>query len=798
MIDNEKIKDEHAKEFIKHPVRWALGTVIVCLIILLLTLMIPNPPGKNESAKHLREGSNLLIRSTSPYLLRHAKNPVDWYPWGEEAFIEARKTNKPILISIGYSTCYWCHVMERQVFKDKKIAKLMNDSFVNVKVDREERPDIDAIYMAATQVIKGRNGWPNNVFATPDLKPFFAETYVSPEKFKFLIKSISEDWNKKQEKTKKQADKISDLLVGFKFQGNLNAQDITSKPLVKSLFTEFSNHYDEKFGGFYQAPKFPNENILLFLLSYYKSQDNERALIIAEDTLDKMAKGGIHDHVGGGFHRYSVDDRWHVPDFKKMLYNQALLSLSYLNLYKISGSPIHKDVAQKTYDYVLELMTHKQGGFYSAFAAETNEIEGEYYAWTREELELSLGKDQLEWFDKYYDLVDIPEIQGHKNTDGKILYLRKDFPKKEMWRNWEIMKILSLKRFKRQLPDLYDKVITAWNGLMINSFANAGLALNKQKYISAAQRAADFILSNLRQNNGNLYRIWRNGEVNTSAFFEDYAFMVQGLVSLYKATLNDKYLEEAESLIIKSRDLFWDNKNGGYYFSDGSEKLLVRIKNAQDSRIPSGNAVMLHAFLDLYVITSEEKWKNQAKEILESFTIAMEKNPIGYTHMIHGLMRYNNIYAEITTNVNIKDTAKEDSGLGKEDNNHVKVFVPKKFISKEGNGIFKLMVKVNIGKDWHVNANPPTMDFLIPTSIDVRSSQGKVEIKNIEYPASKKVDTPLGVIDVYDGDLSIPVTIFLESNNVKNIRVLTRTQACKGAVCLLPSDQVTLVTLDRS
>src|SRR3989338_5720480 len=614
--------------------------IIIIFTIFTSFILIMSVSNKKIISNSARKNHNHLIESISPYLLQHAHNPVNWYPWGVEVRIKARKENKPILLSIGYSTCYWCHVMEREVFEDQEIAKLMNDSIISIKIDREERPDIDEIYMTATQLITGSGGWPNNVFVTPDLKPFCAGTYFSAYNFTSLIKQIDKAWKEKQSEIEKQSDQLANAIINVKRQ-EANNYKLPSQQSIKSLFEHFANYYDEKRCGFFQAPKFPHEDALLFLLSFSELKKNEKALKMAKNTLHKMSEGGIHDQIGGGFHRYSTDANWHIPHFEKMLYNQALLGLAYIKLYQISKSEIDKKIAEGIYDYVLQVMTDEQGGFYSALDAETDEVEGAYYVWTKDELEIALDKRKLSWFNSHYGLVDIPNIWGHKNSDGKIPYLKKPLPKNDLKRNQEVMNDLLKIRSKRKLPHLDNKIITAWNGLMIDSFAKAGIILNRQQYIKTAKKAADFILTNLQKEDGSFYRTWRNGETSADAFFEDYSFLIQGFVATYQASNEIKYLEAAKKLIIKSRELFLDQKNGGYFFTDGSEKLLVRMKNEQDSAIPSGNAVMTHALLDLYAISGDEVFKNYAKEIFEAFAASMIQNPRSYTHMIHAFARYN-------------------------------------------------------------------------------------------------------------------------------------------------------------
>jgi len=742
--------------------------------------------------------ANRLIDSSSPYLLQHAYNPVDWYPWGEEAFAKARQENKPILLSIGYSTCYWCHVMEREIFENPEIAKLMNQFIVSIKIDREQRPDVDELYMMATQLMTRGGGWPNNVFVTPDLKPFYAGTYFPPADFTLLIQQIHDKWTQDQAVIKAQADRLASAIIQSKQQENDAESTLPGQQAIEALLEHYGDYYDNRLGGFYQAPKFPNEDALLFLLDAYRLTDNNTSLEMARSTLEKMAEGAIHDHVGGGFHRYATDAQWRIPHFEKMLYNQALLGRAYTKLYALSNKPEDRAVAEGIFDFTLRQMTHKEGGFYSALDAETDAVEGVYYAWTDAELHDALDKDSYAWLMKHYGLAEIPEIPGHKHTNGKVLHLNQplsgsakaeglsheDVVKKQQ----VVMTALRKTRDKRKLPHLDNKIITSWNGLMIDAFARAGQRMGKPEYTEAARCAANFILANLREKNGALYRTWRDGKADISAFFEDYAFMIQGLVSTYRATQEDSYLQAAKELTVKAKQLFWDKEHSGYYFTDGSEQLLVRMKNAVDSAIPSGNAVMAQALLDLYEITGDAEWKQQTEALLKAFGQAITGNPRAYTHMVHALLRLNHLTPAKKT------TQRPDEAVTLQEAMETKVYVkvsasePK----REANSLTVTAV-LDITEGWHINANPASLDFLIPTSVDVREDSGKAKVKPA-YPDARAMATPLGDIKVYKGKVSIPVQVTFPGS-AENLRLLVRAQACKGTTCLAPSDWIIPVKL---
>jgi hypothetical protein len=738
--------------------------------------------------------TNKLIDSSSPYLLQHAHNPVDWYPWGEEAFAKARKENKPILLSIGYSTCYWCHVMEREIFENPEIAKLMNESIVSIKIDREQRPDVDELYMMATQMMTHSGGWPNNVFVTPDLKPFFAGTYFPPADFTSLIQQIHYVWMQDQVALKAQAERLASAIIRIKKQEN-NAQSssLPGSQLVEALIGHFRDYYDNRLGGFYQAPKFPNEDALLFLLEAYRLTNNNTCLEMARGTLEKMAEGGIHDHVGGGFHRYATDAQWHIPHFEKMLYNQALLGRAYTELYALFNKPDDRVVAEGIFDFTLRQMTHKDGGFYSALDAETDAVEGAYYAWTDAELHDALDTDAYAWLMKHYGLAEIPGIPGHKHEDGRVLYLIQPLSGSAMANRLSyedavktqqvVMTALRESRDKRKLPHLDNKIITSWNGLMIDAFARAGQLMGKPEYTDAARHAADSILANLRKQDGSLYRTWRDDKADIAAYFEDYAFMIQGLVSTYRAAKDDRYLQAAKELAAKAKQLFWDEKHGGYYFTDGSEQLLVRMKNAMDSAIPSGNAVMAQALLDLYEVTGDAEWKQQAEALLIAFGQAITENPRAYTHMVHALLRLNHLAPAAKATQQPDEAAAMREAM--ETKAYVKVGVSEP--QREGNSLTVTAV-LDIAQGWHINANPASLDFLIPTSVDVREDSGKAEVKPA-YPDARAMTTPLGEFKVYEGKVSIPVKVTLPGS-AENLRLLVRAQACKDTTCLAPSDWV--------
>jgi uncharacterized protein YyaL (SSP411 family) len=594
---------------------------------------------KMSTASVTRKHTNRLIKESSPYLLQHAHNPVDWYPWGSEAFERARKEDKPVFLSIGYSTCHWCHVMEYESFENEQIAKTMNEHFVSIKVDREQRPDIDKIYMSAVQVMTGSGGWPLSVFLTPDGDPFYGGTYFPPNDrygrigFERLLLAIADAWENRRPELLDSGAKISDFLAG---QAGPSEKQKLSITMLENAFDYFRSTFDAANGGFGPHPKFPQPMNLSILLCYFQRTPDDQALQMVEKTLDAMARGGIYDHIGGGFHRYSTDARWLVPHFEKMLYDQALLSKVYLQGYLSTKNEAYAKTAQEIFDYVLRDMTDAKGGFYSAEDADSEGKEGLFYVWEPDEIKNVLGADNARFFNEYYGVTESGNFEDSKsilNITSSTDELAKQF-KQERKSTEGILaqsrsKLLQY-RVDRPRPHRDDKVITAWNGLMISSLAYGGAVLQQEKYIKAAERATQFILDNLRKNR-RLMRYYRQGRVVGPAFLDDYAFMIMGLLDLYEATFNAKWLIEANELSEQMIELFWDEKQGGFFLAaEGSEKLIARTKPDSDGAIPSGNSIAALALLKLGRITMNQQFAERATKTLEAFSQQLEQSP-GYS-----------------------------------------------------------------------------------------------------------------------------------------------------------------------
>ncbi|HKJ81550.1 MAG TPA: thioredoxin domain-containing protein [Ignavibacteriaceae bacterium] len=596
---------------------------------------------------------NRLSKEKSPYLLQHANNPVDWYPWCDEAFEKAKSEDKPVFLSIGYSTCHWCHVMAHESFEEEEVAKLMNDAFVSIKVDREERPDIDGIYMTVCQMLTGSGGWPLTIIMTPDKEPFFAGTYF-PKDQRFgrpgmleMIPQIKQAWNSRREEIIKSADKISSAVAQ---NSNLPAGDFLNDEILEKAFTDFQIRFDEENGGFGNAPKFPTPHNFFFLLRYWKKRGDNSALEMVKKTLIEMRKGGIHDHIGFGFHRYSTDSHWLVPHFEKMLYDQALLATAYIEIYQATKDEIFKSTAEEILKYVMRDMTSPEGGFYSAEDADSEGEEGKFYLWDEEELRNILGEDSnliIKIFncEKDGNWID-PTIGGAPGTN--ILHLGKSY--KELAKENEL-KADELKnktdrarnklfkaRKKRVHPYKDDKILTDWNGLMISAFAKAAQVFDEKEYVEKAESAVEFIFQKLRTENGRLLHRYRQGEAGIPANIDDYSFLIAGLLDLYEASFKVTYLKSAIELNQTLQNSFWDSTNGGFYFTaDDSEKLISRQKEIYDGAIPSGNSVALLNLLKLGRFTGDTIYEKKANQLVMAFSSVIKNSPIAFSQFLASL-----------------------------------------------------------------------------------------------------------------------------------------------------------------
>ena len=581
---------------------------------------------------------NRLINETSPYLLQHANNPVDWYPWGEEALARARDEDRPILLSIGYSACHWCHVMERESFENDAIAELMNLNFVNIKVDREERPDLDAVYMEAVQMLTGSGGWPMTVFLTPDGKPFYGGTYFPPVDrhnmpgFPRLLETVSQAYRNSHSEIQRVTGQLTEQMGRT---GNMpRGTGVLDESILHGAYNQLSTNFDYQNGGVGSAPKFPQAMTLEIMLRYYAHGHNDRALSLLELTLEKMARGGIYDQVGGGFHRYSTDSFWLVPHFEKMLYDNALLARLYLHAWLATGRSLYRRITEETLDYILREMTGDHGGFFSATDADSEGEEGKFFVWSPEEIEAVLGAEDAALFNAFFGVTKRGNFEG-KNILN-ISVKAADFAQRQgipLDRLVDVIhrgkQALRLEREKREHPLLDDKALASWNGLMLRAFAEAGAALERQDYLDAAARNAGFLLNELRPD-GKLLRTYREGQAKLPGFLEDYSFVADGLLALYEATFERQWLDAAMELADQMISLFWDESAAAFYDTGRDhEELVIRPRDVFDNAQPCGGSVASDVLLRLSVVTGNEDYATKAVAPLRTMAELMGRAPAG-------------------------------------------------------------------------------------------------------------------------------------------------------------------------
>jgi uncharacterized protein len=591
---------------------------------------------------------NRLSEEKSPYLLQHVNNPVDWFPWGEEAFLRAAAEDKPIFLSIGYATCHWCHVMERESFEDQEVANLLNRHFVSIKVDREERPDVDHIYMTACQALRGTGGWPLSIFMSPDRKPFFAGSYfpktarLGMPGFTEIILQLANLWKNQRDKVVQASEEITKALQPKEAQGA--ASESFSLSVLQKAYDQLRMRFDLRWGGFSNAPKFPTPHHLTFLLRWHLRDPNSEALTMVEKTLESMRQGGIFDQVGLGFHRYSVDERWLVPHFEKMLYDQAMLALAYAEAFQVTGKQMYERVCREIFEYVLRDMTGPDGAFYSAEDADSEGKEGVFYVWTPEEVKAVLGEELGSFYCRFYDI----SREGNFEDRRSIAHISRPL-EASSWQDGidateramlleEANKKLFAFREKRIHPLKDDKILTSWNGLMIAALAKGYQVLRDLRYLQAAVRAADFVLGSLRDDSGKLFRRYRQGEAAHPAFADDYAFLIWGLSGLYESSFDLRYLEEALRLQQLMLDLFWDEQEGGFYYTaHDSEVLIIRDKEIYDGATPSSNSIAALNLLRLGKMSGNTSWEEKADRLLRAFFSLVSDFPSAYTQFLHAV-----------------------------------------------------------------------------------------------------------------------------------------------------------------
>lgn len=595
---------------------------------------------------------NRLIGETSPYLLQHAYNPVDWHPWGAEALARSKREDKPILLSIGYSACHWCHVMERESFENEKIARFMNEHFINIKVDREERPELDEIYMTAVQLMTGQGGWPLTVFLTPDLKPFYGGTYFPPEDrwgrpgFLTVLEALAELYQKERAKIVAQAEKLTRHLQQLNTQDPSSATPRLTPQLLQRAYLSSSENFDRLHGGFGNAPKFPHSMELSFLLRYGRRSGDREAQQIVEQSLERMGRGGIYDQLGGGFHRYSVDAQWRVPHFEKMLYDNALLVWTYLEAYQATKKSCYRRIVAETLEYVLREMTSPAGGFYASQDADSPGGEGAFFVWTPQGIKTVLGERDGALACEYFGVTETGNF-AHGASVLHLPHTPEEFAAKvqmtvsefEAWRA-RVRRALFEARERRAKPGRDEKILAAWNGLMISAFARASQIWGREEYLRAAQSATRFCLTHLKRD-GKLLRSYKDGQAKFPGYLEDYALFVTALLDLYEASFDLAYLKEALTLGQTMIEQFWDGASGGFFFTSHDHEILpVRSRSAYDGATPSGTSAAVLALLRLAEFTGRAELREKAEQTLRLYREPIERAPGGFSYMLCALDFY--------------------------------------------------------------------------------------------------------------------------------------------------------------
>ncbi|MDG1894165.1 MAG: thioredoxin domain-containing protein [Fuerstiella sp.] len=814
-----------------------------------------------RSAEHAGP-ANRLSRESSPYLLLHAHNPVDWYSWGPEAFEKAKKENKPIFLSIGYSSCYWCHVMERKVFSDKVIAAWMNDHFVNIKVDREERPDVDDIYMTSLLVYQqmvgsaGGGGWPLSMFLTPEGNPIAGATYLPPHDspdgrsgFSTVANRIDELWQSRRNDLERTASMIANQVQRMGQPGVQLEQVELEAKLLNSAVAPIKEMYDPVWGGVDfdkrrpTKPRFPNVPRLELVLDLYESIDDDELLKIVEHSLTRMAQGGIHDHLGGGFHRYSTDRRWHVPHFEKMLYDQAMMLSIYTRMAARTDNEVYRDVAVGIAEFIHNEMTTTEGAFCSALDAETNAIEGEYYVWTENEVTSVLGKADAALFSEVYGV-----NESNPFEHGIVLHLPKSVddaiseqqvePQQAKARLASMRSSLLKVRWERERPLLDDKVLTAWNALMIKSLAVSGRELNRPQDTAAAAKAADFLLTHLRDGDGHLQRTWRKGAAKYSAYLDDYAFLVSALLELHRTTQSERWLTEARKLAHLQNELFYDDKLHAFYFTaKNHEKLIARTSSAYDSVFPSANSVTIRNLLELDALQASPEFVRVARDTLSQFAPMLQKAPAscsGLARALHlWLAKPDRLASAQSTNIPSSVTTLRRSrknpqwqlaslpatgayelaapvrpkehtvfrpiipanapaaGFAPQDKPKplkVKVYPLYNKLPRGGKCFVAVELQIKFG--WHINSNPSSPDFLSPTVLLLESKQ-KIKLTRVKYPEhhNLKVEGSDEAYHVYDGKVLLYGLLEIDESETAGkaeMEFHIKFQGCNENECLPP------------
>jgi len=760
---------------------------------------------------------NRLILEESPYLIQHAHNPVHWYPWGKEAFAKAKRENKPVFLSIGYSTCHWCHVMERESFDNEQIADYLNKHFIAIKVDRERRPDVDKLYMTALMIFQGSGGWPMSSMLTPDGKPFFSGTYFPPEQFLQVLQRVTKLWQDDETQLRQAAEKITQAVQSR--QRSLQQAEHIGKERVQIAVITLLNRFDELQGGFSGAPKFPNETYLHLLLDTAIREQDQEVLSALKLTMNMMAQGGIYDQVGGGFHRYSTDNEWLVPHFEKMLYNQALLANSYLQLYKITRDESYKRIVTQTLDYVLRDMRADNYGFFSASDADSEGEEGKYFLWSVPQLQDALAPElarlaiALYGVTKEGNFSEDPMLGSLAAGEGgsTILNLPVSIPEfaqsnklglKQLYKNIDTIRTsLYKKRQTRIAPAIDEKVVTAWNGMMISAFAKAGKEFYQEKYIDAAKRAGDFLWQSHHYQNAaaaqeteksGLWRSSLNGKPSIPATQADYAYLAQGYLALFDITEDNKWLARSRQLVQEMIALFWDKQDGSFYMSaqakdnDQQVELFERPKDLYDGAIPSANAVALEVLSQLYYRTGDDYYHGKAMALIASLSAIIKTSPASFAYFLMAVNQLN--FGELS---DIQYGGKGHVRLEKTD---LSAF------NKGNKKTIEVEVRFTIDKNWHINSRYPNDDDLVASSVSIaKTAAGQWKIIQAEYPTGDTMqlkfnDSPLSV---YQNSVAIKVTLESDAKQAAIIPLQVNYQTCSDKVCLAPENKTFYVFVQQ-
>jgi uncharacterized protein YyaL (SSP411 family) len=721
---------------------------------------------------------NRLGSESSPYLLLHASNPVDWYPWGDEAFEKAKREDKLVFLSVGYSTCYWCHVMERESFSNAAIADLLNESFVSIKLDREERPELDEYFMTATQLLTHQGGWPNSLFLTPEGKPFFAGTYFPPRDargrpgFPRVLASVKEAWAERREAVLEQAASVVNA-IRENLAGGTEGRVLPGPAVVRAAQAMLARRFDPDSGGFGGAPKFPSPSNLFFLLERSRVGDSEAKDMLLQ-TLDGMARGGIHDQLGGGFHRYSTDAEWLVPHFEKMLYDNACLAVLYAETAQLAPHLGFHRVARRTLDFVLSELKSPAGAFLSAIDAETEGDEGAYYVWSRDELSKALSRDEDALLASVYGFAGSPNFEGGRY----VLHLPKGLQERaealELAPDALLARIeparvkLLAVRGKRPRPLVDDKILTDWNGLMIAAMARSGQILGGALYISAAVLAAEFVLERLKDlATGRLLHVYRSGNAKVPAVLDDYAFLIAGLLRLHEATKAPRWLAEATRLMAEQEARLADPEHGGFFGAGEEAELPFRAKTGHDGAVSSGNGVSALNLLDLGRLTGEPEYMQKAGRLLEAFGTSISSFPLGHITLVQAVARISPLADTFATTPaeSSPDIVEARGSLGSTS-------------SADRWAPFALDLEIQEG--WHVNAHPASLPMLVAT--EVREDRGR--LRNVRYPQGELLGhLPSGEgVRVYRGRAVIEGEI--EVGEGESLALSLTYQPCDDARCL--------------